>query len=722
MLRCSLIFSFFALAALADSPNLRYSTILGRDFNPTGIAADPSGNIYVAANGTPDATGQRSSILVKALRPDGSEIYTQRITVTGNITVGALAVDASGSAVLVGGTTAQNLQPNVSTQLGAAPTGSSDSRSFLMKLDPKGIVLWSAFLGGTAVSSAAAVAFTGDGKILVSGTSDENFPSTPGAYHVADTKNRPYLMEVDAAATRLVFSATGIGGSSIALDGSGNIFLAGSTRLMDYPTTAGAYQQKFYNAIQWVYCLGPSCFGGFQGVNQYVTKVDSSGSKLLYSTAVSNQKDFGGQIVNHGLAVDAEGNAYVTGIAWDGGDYPFTTPLPKGIAYPSFLTKLDASGQSVVFSVPLGGAGVSIGPSGELYIGGSYNNFNAREYLNYGPAPLQTEDPPPGASNLAAACRVNNVTSAYQAYVSKVDPKTGAVLATQTIDASSLTNIGIAVAGQNVWLTGSTLATDTPFTPGALDLTKLGKGPLAYLGSVDFGSFTGGAEISCVTDGANTARVTSVAPNQVLTIFGNGLEGSAMTFDGAAATVLYNSPSQVNLVVPRTISGRTSTIFRVSPESALEIPVSAQMPSLFVDLSNIEGDCVNCYRLVARNADGSFNSRDNPAHLDSVVSIYLNGVPDGTSSLAASVEGNPAEIVGITAENEYVVRADIRLPVASIVSPQSRGISIQINGAAAGPSTVTTIGGRVNSIGSGSFGATYIPPGMPYYTYVWAIP
>jgi len=137
------------------------------------------------------------------------------------------------------------------------------------------------------------------------------------------------------------------------------------------------------------------------------------------------------------------------------------------------------------------------------------------------------------------------------------------------------------------------------------------------------------------------------------------------------------------------------------------------VPGLFVDLSNIEADCVNCYRLVARNPDGSFNSRDNPVHVGSVVSIYVNGVTDPTSSFAASVEGNPAELVSITAENEYVIRADIRLPVATILFPQSRGISIRVNGAAAGPSTVTTIGGRVNSIGSGGFGATYIPPGMP---------
>src|SRR5258706_1437140 len=193
-------------------------------------------------------------------------------------------------------------------------------------------------------------------------------------------------------------------------------------------------------------------------------------------------------------------------------------------------------------------------------------------------------------------------------------------------------------------------------------------GPLGYLGSVDFGSFASGAQIACLTDGANTARISSTAPNQVLTIFGNNLAGSALTFDGLAGTVLYDSPSQVNIVVPRAVSGRTSTILRVSQDNAIEVPVTAQAPSLFADLSNIEADCVNCYRLVARNADGSFNSRDNPAQLGSVVSIYLNSVGDAT--FIASLEGKPAEIVNGTAENEYVNRADIRLPVITLRPPQ----------------------------------------------------
>ena len=213
-----------------------------------------------------------------------------------------------------------------------------------------------------------------------------------------------------------------------------------------------------------------------------------------------------------------------------------------------------------------------------------------------------------------------------------------------------------------------------------------------------------------------------MAPNQVLTVFGHDLDGAAMTFDGEPATVLYNSPAQVNLVAPRFIGGRTSTVLRVSPDSAMEVPVIAQMPSLFADLGNLEADYVNCYRLIAHNPDGSFNSRDNPAKVGSVVSVYLNGVTDPASSFGTFVEGKPAELVGLTAENEYVMRADVRLPMLAIRPQQSVGIAIRVNGAVAGPSSVTTLGGTVNSINSGSFLATYIPAGVAYYTYVWGTP
>src|SRR5207302_794862 len=118
------------------------------------------------------------------------------------------------------------------------------------------------------------------------------------AYSVAETKGRWYLMELDGAASKVIFSATGIGGSSIAFDAAGNIYVAGSSGGTDYPTTPGAYQTTF---VQGHICYG-LCQIGFNGVLQHVTKVDSTGSKLIYSTGLNNTAGAAGRTTNTGLA------------------------------------------------------------------------------------------------------------------------------------------------------------------------------------------------------------------------------------------------------------------------------------------------------------------------------------------------------------------------------------------------------------------------------------
>jgi hypothetical protein len=115
----------------------------------------------------------------------------------------AIAADAAGNADVAG----------------SNATGQDAEQSFVTKLDPNGNVLFSILLGGSAASVAQAIAVTSGGQILVSGTSvTPGFPSTAGAYSVPNTANHPFLAELSPGGTQTIFSATGIGGSAIALD------------------------------------------------------------------------------------------------------------------------------------------------------------------------------------------------------------------------------------------------------------------------------------------------------------------------------------------------------------------------------------------------------------------------------------------------------------------------------------------------------------------------
>jgi uncharacterized protein (TIGR03435 family) len=369
--------TFFLYAALAVAasaatfPALTYSTYLRDSFTPKAIATDSSGNIYIAGYAIVDPAALQTTVLVAKLNPQASQyLYVRFLGGSVDDYANALTVDAAGNVYIAGSTISPDFPVTTGGNLGTPPTGSTDPRSFVAKLDPNGNVVFSNLLGGSASSAGQAVAVNAAGQILVSGNSiSGGFPSTAGAYSVSNTANHPYLLEVDNTGTKTIFSATGIGGSAIALDSSGNIYVAGTTYLLDYPTTPGAYQTAFPAFYSCIFlCQAPS-----QGVNQYVTKVNATGSKLIYSTSVSGSYN----TVNKGLAVDAAGNVYLTGYA--GGTYPYTVVAPLipstdaiATAYSAlpFLSKLDPLGETLLFSAPVGGTGVQVDSTGAVYAGG----------------------------------------------------------------------------------------------------------------------------------------------------------------------------------------------------------------------------------------------------------------------------------------------------------------------------------------------------------------
>src|ERR1039457_7159272 len=116
-----------------------------------------------------------------------------------------------------------------------------------------------------------------------------------------------FVTKLNATGSALVYS-TYLGGAgrnpglAIAVDASGNAYVTGFTN-GSFPVTQGAFQTTF----------------GAGGFNAFVSKLSATGSALLYSTYL------GGSVYDEGcgIAVDASGNAYVTGVA-SSPDFPAT--------------------------------------------------------------------------------------------------------------------------------------------------------------------------------------------------------------------------------------------------------------------------------------------------------------------------------------------------------------------------------------------------------------
>ncbi len=152
-----------------------------------------------------------------------------------------------------------------------------------------------------------------------------------------------YLPQYAVVIDPVLSYSTYLGGSGddyggwITVDNNGNAYIAGTTMSADFPT---------YNAYQ------PSYGGGY--FDAYVTKLNSSGNGLVYSTYLGgSMEDFG-----WGIAVDNDGCAYVTGETFSA-DFPIQggyQSLFGGGECDAYVTKLSNSGDTILYSTYLGGS------------------------------------------------------------------------------------------------------------------------------------------------------------------------------------------------------------------------------------------------------------------------------------------------------------------------------------------------------------------------------
>ncbi len=339
----------------ASGSALGYSTYLGGYWfeSSHGITIDHAGDVYVTGwTGSADfpSTPGAYDTLFNGIH----DVFVARLNSTGNALVFstflggstydmgiAIALAPSGE-VYVGGHT-DSVDFPVTPK--AFDTSLNGSDAFIAKLDANGrVLLFSTYLGGSnaEATSDADIAVDSTGNVYMIGeTTSADFPITPNAFDSIHKSHEVFVSKLSRNGSILLYS-TFLGGSSIeygrsiAVDTGGNAYVCGTTSSSDFPTTAGAFD----TTLNWS--------------EAFVTKLNETGSGLIYSTFI------GGSLSNEtcwGLAIDAVGNAFITGVTASA-DYPITPGALNINPYGTnaFITQLNVSGDRLLYSAVIGGS------------------------------------------------------------------------------------------------------------------------------------------------------------------------------------------------------------------------------------------------------------------------------------------------------------------------------------------------------------------------------
>jgi hypothetical protein len=210
-------------------------------------------------------------------------------------------------------------------------------------------MLNSTLFGGTSSDYGSSIAVDAAGNVYVAGiATSHDIPTTNAVQSAHGGLADIFVAKIDLSLGRLVYSTylggRGIeGASSIAVDPTGNLYLTGLTSSPEFRT---------------VKPLQPNHGGGL--FDAFVTKLDHSGSQVVYSTFLGGS----GEDRAFRIAVDAAGNAYVTGDT-DSTDFRVMNAVQSanGGSADAFAAKLNPSGTQLVYSTYLGGSGIDGGTS-----------------------------------------------------------------------------------------------------------------------------------------------------------------------------------------------------------------------------------------------------------------------------------------------------------------------------------------------------------------------
>jgi len=567
---------------------------------------DASGNIYLAGQTTPSA-GSGAAYIAR-LSPDGTILYAASIRGSGSSASAATAldIDSAGEVYIVGTTTASDFP------VSAGAVQSPGGTAFAVKLDGKGKILYSALIGGNAITAPSSVVVNSKGELIVSGQLTTGAPSAAVL--------SLFLLKLNADGTQVTAGPPNVGGL-LAIDGQDNIYIAGVPPLgsVEPAVTPGAFQ-----GMPTVYYCGCPFFSFPCGNDQFVASLTGDLSQTRFLTYVTAKY---GAVPAY-VAVDPGGNVLIAGTTSAPG-YP-TTPAsyqpnytaasgtvetcgpPMAMEYTSpsgYVTQVKADGSGLIFSTFFSGSksdsvGFAALTSAGIYLAGQAGSVDLPGFD--GAVPSQCT--PVG-------------------FVNRMTPDGSAISSSRT----------------------------PPGTPMAYDSTT---GTLLMISGNDLLRFdpSEATPIACVLDAADVSPLTAVAPGELLSMFGRFLyfesnpfattidpingsfpvmsQGLGIVANQSPAPLLYVSEQQINFQVPYEIAGSPQTNIALtytdvngnSVSDSRPLGVVASNPVAFLSQpANLTYPMAINLPLVL-NADGTVNSQTNPAAAGSVVTLFVDGL------------------------------------------------------------------------------------------------
>jgi hypothetical protein len=372
---------------LVIDPTVTYSTYLGglAEDDGLGIAFDSNGAAYVTGETestnfpilggvAPNTNAGSFDVFVTKVGADGlALVYSTYVGGSDSDSGNFIAVDASGDAFVAGGTSSSDFPVTAGAFQKTFGGGGLDA--FVFELNPGGTALsYSTYVGGTGSDVANGLALDSAGNVYIVGsTGSADFPTLNPIQKQLNGTTNGFVTKLNASGSALVYS-TWLGGgtgdfvSAIALDSSGNAYVTGGTQNGTFPHTTGAFQTT---------C--GSCSGGLN--NAFVTVINAAGSNYVYSTFLGGADNDEGL----GIAVDSSGDAYVTGMTDSSATFPTKSAYQStygGGLNDAFVTELNSSGGSLIYSTFLGGSladvgtGIALDGSNHAYITGQTASSN----------------------------------------------------------------------------------------------------------------------------------------------------------------------------------------------------------------------------------------------------------------------------------------------------------------------------------------------------------